>query len=157
MQRKRLSADSRTFVLKFIFPASCIVVLGITCIRLLFQDNTKEQYVDIVTGIIYCTIVLFVFLRLGVTLKKVSIDGSELVISNYFKKIRVPLSQIHSVSTGSFFSPMLIWITFKPPTAFGSKIKFMPRIANFYCYLDSRSVVKELRELAGIDNYYPDS
>lgn len=87
----------------------------------------------------------------GATLKKVYLAEDKLIISNYLKKIEVPVSAIAEVSENYFFNKM-IWIHLKGPTPFGSTIKFMPIIylKDFFCQFSSHSLVKELRNVAGL-------
>lgn len=113
---------------------------------MIFETNNDERLTFLIPFIIITVIVVLI----GAPLKKITIDGSELVISNYYKKIRVPLSQIHCVSENFLISPKLIWITLKTPTTFGSKIKFIPVISlrDSFCAFHSHSIVKELIELS---------
>ncbi len=60
-------------------------------------------------------------------LKRVERVGDILRISNYFREIEVPLTEVESVSGNIFMRPELIWLTFRRPTIFGSKIVFMPK------------------------------
>lgn len=61
-------------------------------------------------------------------IKRVERLGDNLLISNYFQEIEVPLTDVESVSEPTFWKPELIWIKFRRPTIFGSKIVFMPKI-----------------------------
>ena len=144
MEKRRLSAIG-TFFLKFILPA---IWLGV-CGQSLFGIYPDDEYIiPLALGIIGLVFTLPV---MG-TLKKVYLRGDELIISNYFKTITIPVSAIIEISESYFFSPKLIWIHLKGPTPFGWKIKFMPIIygKDLFCLFTSHSLVKELRELAGL-------
>ena len=153
MHRKRLSSFG-SFFFKVIFPFMWICLFG--CGTLCeWQSDAKEKYQFLVAWLVVGTFLLIVL----ASLKRVSIEDTDLVISNYIKTIRVPLSQIQSVSENFFFSPKLIWITFKTPTTFGRKIKFIPVISlrDFFCAFRSHSIVKELRELSEANISHLDS
>jgi len=153
MHKKRLSMFG-TFFFKVMFPAIWIGGFGHGTL-LGWQSDAEEKYVFLVAWIIGSTIILLA----TASLKCVKIEDADLVISNYIKTIRVPLSQIHSVSENYFVSPKLVWITFKAPTVFGDKIKFSPVISlrDWFCAFHSHSIVKELRELSEIDKSHSDS
>ena len=68
---------------------------------------------------------------LGRTLKRVAIENNELIVSNYWRAIRVPTSEIASVSQSRFLQPQQITIWLHNPTQFGPSITFIP--AGFIC------------------------
>lgn len=59
-------------------------------------------------------------------LKRIALDGDELVISNYLTEIRVPLSGVEAVSGRSVTDPKRYTLTFAEPTEFGRQVTFMP-------------------------------
>jgi len=60
--------------------------------------------------------------------KSVFLDGCDLSVSNYLRKIRIPVSNISSIEGSSFWGwqPQTVTISFKSQTAFGSDIVFVP-------------------------------
>lgn len=50
----------------------------------------------------------------------------QLEVSNFFKTIYVDFSEIEDIDGSSLLSPKLVWFILKTPTAFGTKISFMP-------------------------------
>ncbi len=149
MVKKTLSSIG-TFFFKYGFTTIWIG-LSVLFAFVDFRSNRDNRELDFTFFFIISIIVTpFLLLTFG-SLKKVTLDGSELVISNYLKKIRVPLSQVENVWESSFLRPKLISITFKAPTAFGRKIRFLPVttlkdfILSSFC---SHSIVKELSELS---------
>ncbi len=144
MEKRRLSLFG-TFFFKFGLPALWISVLGSFALPM-FRSDAAMAFFFFLAGFI---VTIFIFWRI-VSFKKVYIDGTHLIISNYIKTIRVQLSQIYSVSENFFFGPKLVWIFFKSPTVFGTKIKFTPIISlkDIFCQFTSHSVVEELRTLA---------
>ena len=79
-------------------------------------------------------------------LKKVTLVGDILIVSNFRDEIQVPLRDIETVSGSLSVSPELIWIEFRRPTAFGSKIVFMPKM-RFLHGFTRHPLVAELRSL----------
>lgn len=59
-------------------------------------------------------------------LKRIDLDGDELVISNYLTEIRVPLSGVEAISGRSVTDPKRYTLTFGEPTEFGRRVSFMP-------------------------------
>jgi hypothetical protein len=59
-------------------------------------------------------------------LKRVTLDGDELLISNFRAEIRVPLSAIASISGASATNPKRYTVTFVEATEFGRTFTFMP-------------------------------
>lgn len=68
----------------------------------------------------------FATLWLCVSLKKVSVTGDRLVVSNYLELEAIPLGEIASVSATRLLSPEIIWIRLKRTTNFGRLVLFMP-------------------------------
>ncbi len=60
-------------------------------------------------------------------LKVVSKDDEDLVIGNFRRTARVPLSEVLRVTQVPFLSPVTVVIEFKSPTTFGRSIRFIPR------------------------------
>ncbi len=82
-----------------------------------------------------------------VPLKRVEIDGAELVVSNYFRTMRVPLLEIREVTECWLISTHPVWIDFHSRTEFGSRIMFMPQ-ARMFAVFWPHPIVGELRRLA---------
>lgn len=61
-----------------------------------------------------------------VPLKKVALDGDELLVSNFQYEIRVPLSRVKAIDGPSFTNPKTYTITFDSPTEFGDAVMFLP-------------------------------
>jgi hypothetical protein len=59
-------------------------------------------------------------------LKRIDLDGDDLVISNCLTDLRVPLSAIEAISGPSATNPKRYTVTFVEPTEFGRTFTFMP-------------------------------
>jgi hypothetical protein len=118
---KRELSSSWTFFDKVIFPIfwSGLFGAGTACLFLQNQPEAPGFLVALIIGS------LFIWFS-GYDLKKVSVDGDEIIISNYLKTCRVPMSEIVAVTENRMINPKLIWIYFKHRTPLGQRIKFTP-------------------------------
>ena len=89
-----------------------------------------------------------IFYWFGFPLKFVEIDEHYLYVSNYRKTIRVPFSEIEEVSESPFINIHPVWVKFKTPTEFGSKIMFMPYFDFGSLFMMPHPVVVQLKKLA---------
>ena len=62
----------------------------------------------------------------SVRLKMVMLSGDSLIVSDYFKTIKVPLREIDDVCERKWVKGHPIAVTFKTDTEFGRKIFFLP-------------------------------
>ncbi len=88
---------------------------------------------------------LFIYAML-IRLKSVSLDGADLVVSNYKRTIRVSLRNVENVSGSLFMSPEMVWVSFKVPTDFGLRIHFMAPL-RFFMGLTRPPIAGELMKL----------
>jgi hypothetical protein len=79
-------------------------------------------------------------------LKVVSMTADTLTISNYHRRVDVPLRDVEAISGSLFMSPELIWLRFRHPTSFGEKVVFMPEF-RFHFGFSRHPLVAELRAL----------
>lgn len=134
-----------TFFYKFIFPTLWIGGFAFTTLWVFrVHDATKD--VD-VRWLVLAALLLG---SLGIywscmRLKWVALDGDNLVISNYGREVRVPLSSIDRFSSSLLMNPEIIWVHFRLPTPFGNRIIFMPP-QRFFAFT-RHPLAKRLNEL----------
>jgi hypothetical protein len=138
-----------TFFYKFILPFLWFFVIGGFFLWLGFED--KE------TLIIFLWIYLIfgmVILAWSIPLKCVEIDYTYLYVSNYKKKIQVPLSQIEKVTDFFYWGTMLpIRVKFKKNTELGASIFFVPYgYFQLLRFLRDHPAVKMIKQRAGLRN-----
>ena len=77
--------------------------------------------------------------------KSVYLKGDVLSVSNYLKRIEIPLSAVESVKASSWWGrqPRIITLRLKSASAFGEEIVFVPRFGG----LEAGEVADELRNL----------
>jgi len=100
------------------------------------------------------TLVLSVFSILAtyqawqcIRLKRIEIDGDYLIISNFVKSDRVHVSDVDRITENSLATLHPVWLHFKRPTVFGTRIVFMPPMRLTRRWFLSHPVVGELRKL----------
>jgi hypothetical protein len=81
-----------------------------------------------------------------VPLKKVSVDGGMLYVSNYLKEIALPLDIIERVSENRWINIRPVTLYFRRSTDFGNKIVFMPKTRIMWPW-SSHPVVDEIRRM----------
>ena len=141
---ERLSSAS-TFLFKFVFttvwPAGFALgsLLAYTRPQLRAQGTHIQFLLILVVG----GLILWKFCA---GLKRVDVDGDALVLSNYRRQIRVPLTEIAGVHQNRLLSIRPITVTFKHPTEFGRSIAFMPPFT--FNIVSEDPIAGRLRELA---------
>lgn len=93
--------------------------------------------------------VAYLFLWFHLRCKEVSIEGDFLYVSNFFKEIKIPFSEIEKITEFVLINPNPVTIHLKHPTRFGKKIIFMPT-HQFFSFYSSHPIVRELRQSANI-------
>lgn len=136
-------SSSSTFFYKYISPLIGILIVAFG-IYYLFIYKAKADFV-IYFVFFGWFIILIISQFLWGSAKKIDIDGSNLIISNYFKNDCVDLSDVKSISASYLIHPELIWIDFHKETKFGNKVKFIPPFRFFPLY--ENKLAKELKEL----------
>jgi hypothetical protein len=91
---------------------------------------------------------VFLYLICG-RIKKVQIDGNQVVVSNYFSSDVLNLSEIISVSGSIFLTPELVWFKLRVPIKYGQSIIFIPPF-RFFGGFSKHPMVKELKSLCNL-------
>jgi len=105
-------------------------------------DVSEIRWIFLIIGILFGALIYWSSMRL----KRVTLDGEVLRISNYRSEIVVHLRDIERVTGSILMNPELVWLHFRMPTEFGTKIVFMGK-SRFFSGFTRHPVVKELREL----------
>lgn len=145
MKKEKLST-SATFFYKFIYTVFWIGPFGCFCIYFLSKFANRDQQ------LLYSSIWLlisFLFVYLYGPIKTVFLCSDELIISNYFKTIKVPVSQIKNITGGRIGYPGLTTVTFKQKTLFGKKVRFLPKRC-FLFYLLVHPAERQIEKLKDI-------
>ncbi|MEM4987526.1 hypothetical protein V8G57_09025 [Collimonas sp. H4R21] len=122
----QLLSSSSTYFYKFILPVLLAVVACVIYFRVLIEDRYNAPLVLFVSGVI----LFFEYWFFG-RAKKISLDGTNLVISNFRQEVRVPLSNLEKASGSLGMRPDVVWLYFRQATPFGKKILFVPTEREF--------------------------
>lgn len=112
-----------TFFYKYVFILLWLVGFAAGTNGILLAGPAEPRWGQYL--IIWIVIALCIFFSCG-HVKKVTLKGKKLQISNFLKTVEIDVADIASVDGSSFLSPRLVWFQLRTPCAFGSKITFLP-------------------------------
>lgn len=137
--------------MKFILPLIWFFSF-IKLISLFF--NVQPSYSDLPKEfiILFWFFGLFIIYWFYFRLKKVSVFGDFLYVSNFLKEIQIPLTEVEKVTENVWLNHNPVTIHLKHSSEFGKKIVFMPTI-RFFTFYSSHPIVGELKELIRSKNY----
>jgi hypothetical protein len=96
---------------------------------------------------LFATIAGGAFIYWGcIRLKRVSLEGQVLYVSNYRQEIAVPLREISEITENRWINIHPVTIHFHHETEFGESVVFMPKV-RWFAFLSSHPIVAELRSL----------
>ncbi|MCP3924977.1 MAG: hypothetical protein GY714_20560 [Desulfobacterales bacterium] len=104
-----------------------------------------QQYI-----IVWGVITVFIFFTMS-NIKKVSLKGSKLHVSNFLRSEEIEASNIIAINGSQFLNPKLIWFTLKEKSGFGNKIIFIPQFRNTPG-LSKHPMIQELIDEFKIEN-----
>ena len=142
----RLISTNVTVIYKLIFVPLGISFFIFCTILLITQEGSRWFFFK---SWVFLALWNVPVLLLCVPLKEVIIEGNQLVVSNFVKKVRINASNIVDVTQRSWcgFYSRFVRIHFQNPTVFGDKISFIPKI-----YLSAignqHPIVDELKQFA---------
>ena len=147
---RRTLSSGLTFFYKFIFTSFWIGMFGLgTATMFLTQDGSSNADAVVSSRWTFLTVWIVgsaaVYWFCG-RLKRVILTDNSFLISNYRTEIEIPLRHVDSVSGSLLIQPQLVWLRFRRPTEFGSKIVFMPGI-RFSLGFTRHPIVKELESI----------
>lgn len=137
--------------MKVVFPILWISLFGLATLAFwrarggngeLPPDSAK--YVFLAVWVVGSTVILW----LCAGLKRVRVDGNDLVVSNYLREIRIPLSDIAGVGENRWINMHPVTIRLKAKSVFGDAVTFMPKTRMLTWR--PHPIVAELKQLAGL-------
>ncbi len=139
-----------TFFYKFVFPTMWIGMFALGTLLMFVAPDSFEgdgdlremRWLFLGATLVGTTFIYWACMRV----KRVSLANREFVISNYRQTIRVPIRDVERVSSSVLMNPKLIWLHFRRPTEFGSRIVFMPK-QRFFGGYTRHPLAKRLNEL----------
>jgi len=136
--KKRLST-SMTFFWKFIF--SGLWLGGFTIGSIMAMTTLGFEGLVFLVGLVFGFLLLY---YACLRAKVVHIDETTLYVSNFRKKIEVPIRDIKSVHENIMFSPRPIFVEFKKETEFGNGIMFIGTF-EMILFFSTHPSVKEIK------------
>lgn len=85
-------------------------------------------------------------------LERVGYSGRELVISNYWREVRVPFEQVQAVEPVWWYRRRMVRIRLGSRTPFGDTVYYIPKWAPLACFYSQPD--EELRQLVSSDNLF---
>src|ERR1044072_4942590 len=81
--------------------------------------------------------------------KSVYLEGDAFYVSNYLKRVKIPLSEVKEIKASSWWGwqPRTVTMILKSPSEFGDRIVFVPRGAG----LGASEVEQQLKQLLARD------
>lgn len=150
----RTLSSAQTFLMKVIIPAIWIIGFAAVTIATFLSPTFSRDLGRRASGanpqwmFLGLTIVGGGFLyKVCMGLKRVALDGDQLVVSNYRRTVRIPLQQIEDVTENRWLNIHPVTVHFRNETDFGWSIVFMPKVRVFGFWF-SHPVVRELRNAA---------
>jgi len=144
----KVVSSASTFLFKYVFPG--VYVLAVVAV--LYVVTLKDSEIGLVLLIPVLLAFAFLVLTVG-QYKKVSIVGDHIVVSNYYKSVYIPASELSRFVGNRWISSRHVCLVFKHKTAFGSKILFTPK-TNFN-FFAPHPIVAELELLLNHDSRDP--
>lgn len=125
---KKLSSNATTF-LKVIFPVVWLLGFGVASFVAVIRFDEKIDSMD--SLMLFPCFLFFGFLLFAFSLfqiKHAHLSGSCLIIRGLGTEVEIPISDILLVRCTSMQNPEMITLECRQTTAFGRKIKFVPKI-----------------------------
>jgi len=132
-----------TLIFKAIFPLAVMVAFAVSVSWAIAGAGPR----DVVYSGVWLIGLGFVLWTCG-PLKHVSIDQTELCVSGFLRKMRVPLANIADVSENRWLNVRPIRVRFDIKTPFGNSIVFVPEPRWGVGMRSPHPIVAELRALA---------
>lgn len=135
--------------MKFVIPPLWTLMFGAAALGL-WSTRTGAAGVPVASKVMVLLVWILGSLliwRTCVPLKRVQLDGTTLLVSDYRSTIRVPVGDIEEITENRWISMHPVTLHFRRATEFGNDVVFMPKVRVF-AFLGSHPVVAELRALA---------
>jgi hypothetical protein len=124
---------------KFVLPGGPAIFLPGLYLHC-FEDKAFIIPAILLTGLV------FLFVAWARLIKVVEVGGGEFTISNYKKRIAVPVWHLSMIIEDKYNRTPSIDLIFDPPTEFGRVIRIVPPIG-FFSYRTYDAVTVVLREI----------
>ena len=141
---EKLSSAS-TFLYKYVFTTLWPTGFALAALLAYLRPSARAQGAHLQFLLIFLVGSLLIWWFCA-GLKRVELDGNDLVVSNYRRHIRVPVSDIEAVHQNRLLNLRPITVSFKRSTDFGQSIVFMPPFT--FNIISEDPIASRLRTLA---------
>jgi hypothetical protein len=144
--RRRISATGTLLTKVVILTTFLTVNTGIVIGMLVYP---RQFGIGRIAALALVTSLTVYFVWIALSLRVVSIDGSNLYVAKWFQEIQIPLSEVANVSDSDGLSS-IVFVRLRRRAEFGERFAFLPRLgfAKPLYLFSSFPIVSELRELA---------
>lgn len=139
-----LSGAVLTLLNKLVFPAVWLAFLGGIVLGTLLKFGRISIASDFRFFIAVVLLATGFMLWMSARLERVGYAGRELIVSNYYREIRIRFDQIEAVEPVWWYRPM-VRIRFRSDTAFGQVVYYLPKWGFLRRF--GRAPEKELQDL----------
>jgi hypothetical protein len=151
----RLLSSRWTFVVKYVYPPVWIGGFGVLTLLLFIapeyflsrSGDPPPVWVDNLFVVVWIVVSILI-VATTIPLKRVFLDGNRLVVSNFRRDARIPLSDIATVTQNRWLKTRPVTVAFRNRTPFGRRIQFMPPTRINWRFWQEDPVVDELRVLS---------
>ncbi|MEJ2503107.1 MAG: hypothetical protein P8177_07270 [Gemmatimonadota bacterium] len=134
-----------TFFLKYVFPTIWIGAVGLGTVALWAGLTDDPAPAETKWGLLVVWIAGSLwFVWVSGRLKRVSLEGSELVVSHQHSTIRVPLAAVSEIREARLMNPRLITVRLAHPVESLDKVAFLAPYAFLFPFA-GHPLVKELK------------
>lgn len=140
-----------TIILKIFLPTFWLVFFGAFVVVLwiykidAFRGLSPNNFRILATVLYLIFVLLFVFSLMR--LKRVEMDSESIFVTNYFKHVKYPWSNVEKINESPFPFVRVATVILKTPGRFGKKLFFIPHKRRFNEFLsENPKVTKALLE-----------
>jgi hypothetical protein len=132
---------------KIVLPIFWIVMMGGITVAILLSKfagigNTSSLSVKLVMLFVFVTGTLFLAFTL-MRLKRIEVGQEGVYVTNYFKNVRYPFSEVDGITTTSLVLFSVGTLHLKGKGSFGKSITFIPSPSRFYSFFEENPGLKE--------------
>jgi hypothetical protein len=143
---ERISSNL-TLVYKIVLPVFWLVLVGGTTVAILLTNfagvgNTPALTIKGVMLFIFASGTLFLAFTL-MQLKRVEVGPKGIYVTNYFRNVHYPFSEIESITATSLLIFSVATLHLKGKGSFGQHLPFIPSSSRFYAFFEENPDLKD--------------
>ena len=140
-----LSGEVITFLNKLAFPVVWLAVISGAFLMAFVRSGHIWIASDFKLLFIIVLLATAFMIWFSLRLQRVGYAGKDLVVSNYWREVRIPFTQVEAVESVWWYRRRLVRIRLRSESPFGLVIYYLPKWGFIRCLWSSPD--KELRDL----------